>query len=153
MMDLAQTALASGFTPGAYGIWLLVLLAFGMVIKAWPMLRKSQLEADGSLRADLLNRIAKLEQHVADLEMQMHKEREAHAVEMAAERAARNAEVQLMRHRLNNETMTFDALLMLLEAAPEKVGENIVRIKEMRAQRAHEIAVEKGAMAKTEGKP
>jgi len=123
-------------TPGAYGIFVLVVIAIGTLIKVWPSLRKMNIEADGSLRSDLLGRIGTLERHVATLEAKLSEDQERHAAEM-----------QIMRHRLNNETAALDALLLLLEAAPEKVAENISRIKEMRHARAQVAALESGAMA------
>jgi peptidoglycan hydrolase CwlO-like protein len=125
-----------GMTPGAYGIFVLVALALAALIKAWPSLRKMNIEADGSLRSDLMARIGTLEKQISTLEAKMGEDQERHAAEM-----------QIMRHRLNNETAALDALLLLLEAAPEKVAENITRIKEMRHARAQVAALESGAMA------
>jgi hypothetical protein len=122
-----------GMTPGAYGIFVLVALALAALIKAWPSLRKMNIEADGSL---LMARIGTLEKQISTLEAKMGEDQERHAAEM-----------QIMRHRLNNETAALDALLLLLEAAPEKVAENITRIKEMRHARAQVAALESGAMA------
>src|SRR5579859_2162614 len=104
------------------------------LIKGWPIWKKVGLDADGSLRTDLLKRIAELETHVATLENNISAERDRHAAEMS-----------IIRHRLNNETASLDALLLLLEVAPEKLTENIALIKEMRANRANAVALEQGA--------
>lgn len=52
-------------TPGSWGIWTLVLLAFGAMVKVWPSIKKLQNEADGSLRHDLLLMIADLRRELA----------------------------------------------------------------------------------------
>ncbi|HET7255619.1 MAG TPA: hypothetical protein VFJ46_17820 [Xanthobacteraceae bacterium] len=44
-----------------YGVWTLVLIAMVTLIKGWPALKKLSIEADGSLRKDLLERIGTLE--------------------------------------------------------------------------------------------
>lgn len=108
---------STGFTWTAAGAWasfaaLLGLL--GVVVRQYVPLRKTNLDADQKLREDLLQRVEKLE---AQLERQQ--------VRHSAERA-------LDRHRLNNVTQCFDALLLLIETAPEKAAEAVVKIKEMR---------------------
>lgn len=59
--DIAQLA-AHG--AGA-GVWTLVLIALITLIKGWPALRKLSIEADGSLRRDLLDRIDALEKELS----------------------------------------------------------------------------------------
>lgn len=125
-----------GMTPAAYGIFTLVLLVATAMIKAWPALRKMSFDADTSLRSDLLARIDTLEKQIAVLEAKHSEDANRHAAEM-----------QVMRHRLNNETAALDALLLLLEVAPDKVTENISHIKDMRHARAQVTALESGAMA------
>lgn len=48
-----------------YGVWTLVLIALVTLIKGWPALKKLSIEADGSLRRDLLERIGVLEHELA----------------------------------------------------------------------------------------
>jgi polyhydroxyalkanoate synthesis regulator phasin len=47
------------------GVWALVGLAVVTLIKGWPALRKLSIEAEGSLRKDLLERIDSLEKEVS----------------------------------------------------------------------------------------
>lgn len=73
---------------------------------------------------------------------------EERAQEMAAQRERiekLEAERAIDRHRLNNLTQCLDALLMLLETAPEKAAEHVARIKAMRATQMAAEAAEKGA--------
>lgn len=125
-----------GMTPGAYGIWVLVMLAVITAIKGWPKLKEMQLGADGSLRTDLMARISQLETQLTRVEADQAAERDRHAAEM-----------QVLRHRLNNETHSLDALLLLLETNPERTIESVTKIKEMRAAQRQQIALEQGAMA------
>ena len=111
-------------SPQAAAI-LMVVAAILTLIKGWPALKKVQSESDASLRDTLLQRIATLETTVTRLESELRSERDRHAAEMA-----------LILNRLNNETQSLDALLLLIEAAPEKVPDNIGRIKEMRRERS-----------------
>ncbi|HEY8593322.1 MAG TPA: hypothetical protein VIL42_10735 [Sphingomicrobium sp.] len=54
---------AAKFLPLApgLGVWSLVFLAIITLIKGWPALTKLKNESDGSLRQDLLKRVAELE--------------------------------------------------------------------------------------------
>lgn len=63
MNELAIAELAE--RGAGYGVWTLVLIALVTLVKGWPALKKLSIEADGSLRKDLLNRIATLESELA----------------------------------------------------------------------------------------
>lgn len=58
-------------TAGPYGVWALVFMAIGALIKGWPALRKIGLDADSSFRADLMKRVACLERDQAEMHRQM----------------------------------------------------------------------------------
>jgi chromosome segregation ATPase len=60
--------------------------------------------------------------------------------------AVLEAERAVDRHRINNLTACLDALLLLLETAPERAAEHVSRIKEMRAMQMTAEAAEKGAI-------
>lgn len=123
----------------AVGIWtaiiggtVTVLVAALKIIPGWIKNRK---EADDSLRKDLLLRVENLERTL-DVE---RRNREA-------ERARHEAQMALMRHRLNNSDQCLDALLMLIETSPEKVADAVRMIKEMRGRQRAEEALEKAAL-------
>ena len=83
-----KSLFASG---GVISVWTLVGLAVLTLIKGWPALKKLQLEADGSLRHDLLERVGKLEGELKierdRCDEQMKELRAIHTAEIAALRA------------------------------------------------------------------
>lgn len=123
---------------GAIFSLLTLLLGGGGVITAWVKLRPKMLEleqtAESRLRDDLMERVRKLE---ADAQTQ--------AAIREAERLRHEAEMSIMRHRVNNSDACLDALLMLLKTAPEKVAEAVIHIETMRARQQQEVALERGA--------
>ena len=108
----------------------------GAWIKLRPKMREVNLTAEEKLRDGLIARIDKLEDDVAEAIALRDTERARHEAEMA-----------IMRHRVNNSDQCLDALLLLLKAAPEKVDQAVKHIEAMRARQKEEIAVEKGAQA------
>jgi hypothetical protein len=105
-------------------------------IKLRPKMRELNQSAEERLRDDLMARVEKLETAV-----------EGAAALLQAERAQHEAEMTIMRHRVNNSDQCLDALLLLLKAAPEKVDQAVKHIEEMRERQKKEIAAEKGAQA------
>jgi hypothetical protein len=94
---------------------------------------RRQVSADEqTLRADLLRRVERLEQT------------------LDRERLRHNAERALDRHRLNNITQCFDAMLMLIETTPERASEIVTKIKEMRAVQMKAEAQEKAIIRAAE---
>ena len=117
MPDPNAISVSTGFTwtsffTGISGASLLGILA--LVIRQIGPWRKQRDEAEQKLRTELLKRIGKLEKQL-DTKERHHE----------AERA-------LDRHKINNLTQCLDAVLMVLEAAPEKTVEVVARIKTMR---------------------
>ena len=63
------------------------------------------------------------------------------------ERREHAAELQIMRHRMNNLDQCLTMLLALIELDPDRARESATRVRQMRErQEANEIA-EKGAIA------
>ncbi len=118
-------------------VGLLNLLVGGALV-AWikqrPKMRELEQTAEAKLRDDLMERVRKLEASA-----------EAHAIAREAERLRHEAEMSIMRHRVNNSDQCLDALLLLLKTAPDKVAEAVGHIETMRSRQREEIAVEKGA--------
>lgn len=140
------------------GIWTLVALVAVALVRVWPRLREINVQADDSLRAQLLARIGTLEARANTLEKSLYDQQERHAVELRTMQqqhgaelrkmdARHHGEMQLLRHRFNNERAALEALLLLLKVSPEKVAEHVDQILEMRADRERTIALESGAMA------
>jgi len=135
------------FTWGSALLAVLNLLIGGLlvaIVRIQPALKKirtereqSQLEARGEDMEAMRTRIEKLEDRLEKKD------------------AEHEAEVKIIRHRLNNVTQAFEALLLLLETAPDKAAEHVQRIKALRADQIKAEAAEKGAVAaaKIQGMP
>lgn len=134
---MPEIAAAQSFSWAAGPAWAAVLVAAlgvaTLIIRQVGPWRKQTTDAETRLRTELEERVKNLEQQLAS----------SHA-EHTAECRRRDAERSLDRHRINNLTQCLDALLLLLEAAPEKASESVARIKEMRAAQQLAEAEEKG---------
>ncbi len=118
-----------GFGWTAAGAWASFFLLLGVIVRQLGPWRKIKIGADEKLRDELSERVTLLEQRLERREAE-------HASEIA-----------IMRHRLNNMTGCFDALLMLIETAPDKAMEAVEKIKEMRARQILAEAQEKAIVA------
>lgn len=96
MAQATEVEILKALTPGGVGVWTLVFLCLITLIRGWPVLKKISVEADGSLRADLLKRIS-------DLETQAAQDRLAFATEMAAERKRCEDEIRELRQEAEDE--------------------------------------------------
>lgn len=65
----------------------------------------------------------------------------------AQERALCDANLAVLRHRVNNLSGSFDGLLLFIEMAPERAREFAARIKEKRAAQEQVEAAEKASVA------
>lgn len=114
------------------------LILGGGALTAWlrtrPKMRELNQTAEEKLRDDLIARVQRLEADAV-----------TNAALREAERARHEAEMSIMRHRVNNSDQCLDALLLLLKTAPEKVDQAVQHIETMRARQNAEIAAEKGA--------
>lgn len=105
------------------GVWVVALGLIGILLRQIGPWKKQADDAQAHFRDDLLDRVRRLEKQL-DLE---RARRELANKRHEAERAAD-------RHKLKNITACFDALLMLIEAAPEKAKQHVDRIKKMRVE-------------------
>lgn len=105
------------------------------LVRVWPSLKKIANEREANL---LTERAEDMEAMRADL-AKMKAEIKQQQVQHEAERA-------VDRHRINNLQACLDSFLMLIEQDPQKAGEAVVRIKEMRARQAESEAAEKAAI-------
>ena len=105
------------------------LILGGGVLGAWiknrPKMREVTLTAEEKLRDDLIARVTKLE---ADVQI---RERERDN-----ERARHEAELRMMRHRLNNSDQGIEALLLILDDddLPDRLKIKVQRIRDLRAR-------------------
>lgn len=110
----------SGWTTA--GVLIAAFGLIGILLRQVVPWKRQMADAQAVFRDDLLGRILRLEKQL-DLE---RARRELANKRHEAERAAD-------RHKLKNITACFDAILMLIEAAPEKAKQHVERIKKMRA--------------------
>lgn len=120
-----------GFTWTA-GLMTVTNLLIGGALVAWikqrAKMRELNIGSDERLRGDLLARVTKLERTLD----------RAHA--------RHEAERALDRHKINNLTQCFDAVMLMLEAAPERGQEIVTRVKAMRESQIAAEAIEKAAI-------
>jgi hypothetical protein len=116
----------------AAGVWVAALSFLGMLVRQIAPWKKQAAEVDERLRNDLIRRVERLERT------------------LDTERAIHKAERSLDRHRLNNVTNCFDALLLLLEMAPERATEAVQKIKAMRADQLRAESEEKALIRAAE---
>jgi hypothetical protein len=119
---------AHGFGWTAAGAWASFVALMGVIIRQVGPWKKQTSDAESKLRDGLMARVEKLEKALE------HKD----AIH-AAERA-------LDRHKIANLTQCFDAVMLMLEVSPERAGEMITRVKEMRAAQMTAEATEKATI-------
>ncbi len=127
MPDPAIPVSVSGFSWTAALMALANLLIGGLlvaIVRTRPALKKIANEREASLLEERAEEMAEMRKQIKALQ---------------AERA-------VDRHRLNNVTQCLDALLLLLETAPERAQEHVARIRQMRADQMKAEALEKGAV-------
>lgn len=154
------------WSVAGWGVALVTLVS--LLVRQIGPWRKQISDAENNIRNELHGQVAELRE-------EMRKERLEHSTEMRAfnlerdEMADRlalmerklsrqeirhNAERALDRHRLNNITACFDALLMLLKANPDKSAEAVKMIEDMRAKQliaeSEEKAIIRAAEIKAE---
>lgn len=147
MMGVAATTAANVVrtTSGASisaGVWTLVgtvvsacaVVAIA-IIKQWgPWKLAATTEREGDFNR-LRSEIDELRSECKSLRKALDSERRHHEAERSVD-----------RHRLNNITQCFDALVLLLETNPERAQEALVKVKEMRSAQMQAEAVEKTAI-------
>jgi hypothetical protein len=102
-----------------------------LITKYWEHKRRQRAQTDQvalSLVDTLTERLARVE------------------ADQARERALCDANLAVLRHRLNNALQLFEGLLMVIEAAPDKAADYVSKIKERRAQQEQAEATEKAAI-------
>ncbi|RYM07986.1 hypothetical protein [Sphingobium cupriresistens] len=122
---------AHGFSWTAAGAWatfLVLLSALGVLVRMIGPWKKQTTDAEDKLRTDLMARVEILEKKLE------HKD----AIH-AAERA-------LDRHKIRNLNQCLDAVLMILETAPEKTVEVVGKVRVMREAQLKAEAAEAAAI-------
>lgn len=115
------------------GIWIVALTLLGWLIKQIGPWSKQREDAESEFRNQLIEANEKLTARVEKLEGSIKQQQSIHDAERA-----------LDRHRINNLTQCLDALLLLLQAAPDRAAEHVRKINEMRERQLTAEAEEKG---------
>lgn len=108
--------------------WALTFSVIIALIKGWPAIADAALKAKMALGDRRVSRIEKLEARIEE------------------QRVSYEAEISILRHDLNNVRASFDALLLLIESAPEKAAEHVERIKSKRKEQDANQAAEKATI-------
>jgi flagellar biosynthesis/type III secretory pathway M-ring protein FliF/YscJ len=132
---LAPTAITSDFSLTSAGAWAAFLALLALIIRQVGPWRKITQDAETKLRDDLLEANRSLTDRVEKLERTGERKDAVHAAERA-----------LDRHRMNNVSQCFDALLLMLKRAPEKAADIIKDIEDMRARQLQAEATERAAI-------
>jgi hypothetical protein len=131
----AASTASQDFTWTAAGAWSVFLALVALIIRQVGPWRSIAIGSEQKFRNDLMTANKNLTDRVEKLERAIEKKDALHSAERA-----------LDRHRLNNVTQCFDALLLMLKRAPEKVADIIRDIEEMRARQLVAEATEKATI-------
>lgn len=135
--SLLSIATLSKVTAG--GVIVVALSLIALLIKSIGPWSKQRSDAEEAFRNGLLKREGDLTERVNKLEGAMTRQQIRH-----------NAERALDRHRLNNITACFDALMLLVETSPEKASEAVAKVRQMRADQMRAEAEEKAIIRAAE---
>lgn len=134
MPEAMFTTVAASFERAPWG-WGVLVILLGFFVRLRPIMARLASERETSLLEARAKDNAELRGRVEALERRLDAERTQHDAERAVD-----------RHRINNLTQCLDALLMLLEMAPDKASEHVSRIKEMRDRQITMESVEKATI-------
>lgn len=137
--------------------WAALIGLIGLIWKARIPMRKMSLDADASLRADLLKQlneqegahkaeIASLRLVIEKLEERLETQRAAYEAKLDYERVTHAGEMASFRHKVNNLEQSLNMLLVLIETNPEKAQEAAKRTRELREKQETAEAAEKNAI-------
>lgn len=101
MSETLIARIISEMTPGAYGIWALVVLALLGWFKIRPQLAEIKSNSDTSLRSDLMARIVKLETQQEALTVKHDTEMEKERLRCDRDMAILRAEIAKLRRHIS----------------------------------------------------
>lgn len=134
VFEAVAAAVGGSLTRAPWG-WAILALLVTAFVKLRPIMAKIAADREQSLLTARAQDNADLKERVDALEAKLE-----------ADRARHEAERSLDRHRINNLNACLDALLLLLETAPEKAAQHVARIKEMRARQMQDESQEKATV-------
>lgn len=116
-----------------------VIGVISLVIKQWG---PWQIIAGQQRRAD----IEGMGKRIAELEARLDKQTSEYAAKIEQKDVAHAAEIQVMRHRMNNIDQCFTMLLALIELDPSRAAEAATRVRQMRERQEANEAAEKSTI-------
>lgn len=155
MSDLTPIPVVpQGFGWTAAGAWGTFAVLLTLLVKQILPWRKMSISAGEKMREELNERLKaseeKREKDRSEFDAKIKEIEDARE----EERVQYENEMRILRHRVNGSDHAIDMLLALLEANPDKVLETVEKIKEIRAEQAKVVAIEKGyVMAARESQP
>lgn len=138
---VVQTTAGSSIRDGVWtGVLIAAIGVLSLVVRQWGPWK---VISNNQRRADMDGMAIR----IAELEARLDKQSEAHEAKLEQERAFHAAEMQIMRHRMNNLDQCLTMLLALIELDPDRARESAAKVRQMRErQEANEVA-EKSAIA------
>lgn len=133
-LDALGGTLGSSIARAPWG-WGVLIILVGFFVRLRPIMAKLAQDREASLLAGRAADNAELRGRVEELERRLEQDRTQFETQRMID-----------RHRINNLTQCLDALLMLLEVAPEKAAQHVAKIKEMRTQQTHNETLEKSTV-------
>lgn len=128
------------WTTGMVG--LLNLLVGGALV-AWikqrPKMKELQGSAQDKLVDDLMGRVTKVEEL-------LESQRKEYESRLEKEKMLHEAEIRIMRHRMNNLDQCLTMLLVLIEQDPAKAQAAAIKVREMRALQESREVLERSIM-------
>jgi hypothetical protein len=123
-------------------VGLLNLLVGGALV-AWikqrPKMKELQGSAQDKLVDDLMGRVTKVEEL-------LESQRKEYESRLEKEKMLHEAEIRIMRHRMNNLDQCLTMLLVLIEQDPAKAQAAAIKVREMRALQESREVLERSIM-------
>lgn len=124
-------------------VWTTAILSgigvISLIIKQWG---PWQIIAGDQRRAD----IEGMGKRIAELEARLDRQTTEYATKIEQKEVAHAAEMQVVRHRMNNIDQCFTMLLALIELDPSRASEAAARVRQMRERQEANEVTEKSAI-------
>lgn len=133
---VTQQGISLGSALTAAGVWTGIFTFLGIMWKNKVPMKKIGIDAEERLREDLMNQLNKKDSEAQGRYDALSKSLEAmrarYESKLEGERVSHSAELQIMRHRMNNLDQCLSMMLVLIEENPEKAKSIAGRVREMR---------------------
>jgi len=135
-IKVAQSGISLGSALTAAGVWTGIFTFLGIMWKNKVPMKKLGIDAEERLREDLMNQLnakdSAAQGRYDALEKRLEAMRARYEARLETERVSHAAEMQIMRHRMNNLDQCLSMMLVMTEENPEKAKNIAARVREMR---------------------